>query len=172
MLLAEKKKAENISEYIIYMYQTELLIRNFELDIDKVKAHVINNIPDDKADKVALAGWYKQVIDDMRAENLKTEGHLSYVQAEVNALSDLSLNLLAEDEEYQQVFNAARSSIRSLIMASEGKVTSPIQACLNGVFGFLLARMNNNPIEDEQHQWADHFGNVLSYLSYHYKEKS
>ena len=48
MLLADKKKKENISEYIIYMYQTELLIRNFEFDIDKIKVHVFGNIPDRK----------------------------------------------------------------------------------------------------------------------------
>ena len=168
MLLAEKKKAENISEYIIYMYQTELLIRNFELDLEKVKLHVIGNIPDDKVDKKVLTDWYEKVIADMNSEGLQNDGHLSYVQAEVNALSELSLQLLTENEEYQQVFNAARPSIRALIMASEGKVTNPVQACLNGVFGFLLARMNNNPIDDEQQEWAEHFGNVLSYLNYHH----
>lgn len=172
MLLAEKKKSENISEYIIYMYQTELLIRNFELDLEKVKLHVIGNIPDGKTDKAALTEWYKQVIEDMDAEGLQRDGHLSYIQAEVNALSELSLRLLTQNKDYQQVFNEARSSIRALIMASEGKVTNPVQACLNGVFGFLLARMNNNPIDEEQQEWAEHFGNVLSLLSYHYKLKA
>jgi len=168
MLLAEKKKAENISEYIIHMYQTELLIRNFDLDIEKVKLHVIGNIPEGKTDKEALEAWYVEVIDQMKAEGLQANGHLSYVQTEVKTLSDLSLRLLSENEDYRQVFNAARPSIRASIMASEGKVGDPVQACLNGVFGFLLARMNGNPIGDEQQEWAEHFGNVLSYLNYHH----
>ena len=171
MLLAEKKKAENISEYIIYMYQTELLIRNFELDLEKIKLHVIGNIPEGKTDKAALTDWYEQVIADMNSEELQTQGHLSYVQQEVDTLSALSLQLLAENEDYQQIFNAARPSIRALIMASEGQVTNPVQACLNGIFGFLLARMNNNPIDTEQQEWAEHFGNALSYLSHYYKQK-
>ena len=169
MLLAEKKKAENIAEYIIHMYQTELLIRNFELDLEKIKVHVIGNIPEGKTDKTELTDWYEQVIADMTAEELQQEGHLSYVQAEVQALSDLNLRLLTENDDYRQVFNAARSSIRELIVASEGQVTDPVQACLNGIFGLLLARMNGKPVSEEQQSWAEHFGNVLSYLSHFYR---
>ena len=170
MLLADKKKAENISEYIIHMYQTELLLRNFELDLDKVKLHVIGNIPDGKTDKAALTQWYDEIISHMKNEELEKEGHLSYVQKEVQTLSDLSLKLLVENEEYRQVFNAARTAIRNSIMAADGLVTDPVQACLNGVFGLLLARMNGKQVSEEQLTDIEHFVNVLSYLSYHYKQ--
>ena len=170
MLLADKKKEENISEYIIHMYQTELLLRNFELDIEKVKLHVIGNIPEGKTDKNALAIWYDEVIAQMINEGLEKEGHLNSVQDEVQALSDLSLKLLAENEEYRQVFNAARPAIRSSITASDGLLTNPVQACLNGVFGLLLARMNGKEVAEDQLQDIEQFGNVLSYLSYYYKQ--
>lgn len=168
MLLADKKKAENISEYIIHMYQTELLVRTLELDISKVKAHVIDSIPKGITDKVDLEAWYDQVISDMKTEKLEKEGHLSYVQAEVQNLSDLSLKLLGENENYRQVFNAARSSIRESIISSNGLVNDPIQACLNGVFGLLLNRMNGIEVKQEQLDMVEHFGNVLSYLSYYH----
>lgn len=168
MLLADKKKAENISEYIIHMYQTELLIRNLDLNIDKIKVQVLENIPEEKTDKKALEEWYVQVIADMQKEGLETEGHLSYVQEEVKALSDLSLKLLAENENYRAVFNAARPAIRASIMASDGLVSDPVQACLNGVFGLLLARMNGTQVDDDQLNAIEHFGNVLSYLSYYH----
>ena len=77
MLLADKKKKENISEYIIYMYQTELLIRNFEFDIDKIKVHVFGNIPDRKMSpetKEEVFSWHRQVIADMQSEKLEKEG--------------------------------------------------------------------------------------------------
>lgn len=175
MLLADKKKQENISEYIIYMYQTELLIRNFEFDIDKIKVHVFGNIPDNKMSpetKETILTWYSQVIEDMGTEQLHKEGHLSYVQDEVQKLSDLSLKLLTEKEDYQAVFNMARPAIRENILASDGLVTNPIQACLNGVFGLLIARMNGTQISDEIMIQVEQFGNVLSFLSYAYKEHS
>ena len=169
MLLADKKKKENISEYIIYMYQTELLIRNFEFDIDKIKVHVFGNIPDRKMSpetKEEIFTWHRQVIADMQSEKLEKEGHLSYVQEEVQKLSDLSLKLLTENEAYQADFNQARPAIRENIIASKGLISNPIQACLNGVFGLLIARMNGKEIPDEIMLQVEQFGNVLSYLSH------
>lgn len=173
MLLADKKKQENISEYIIHMYQTELLIRNFDFDIEKIKIHVFGNIPDEKMSKEKREGelkWYEEVIGQMKSERLEQEGHLSYVQEEVQKLSDLSMKLLVENEEYQAVFNAARPAIRESIQASEGLVNNPVQACLNGVFGLLLARMNGKQVPDETMEQIEHFGNVLSMLSHSYRE--
>lgn len=171
MLLADKKKQENISEYIIYMYQTEFLIRNFEFDIEKIQEHVLKKIPTellDEQDRVALKNWYISIIDKMLNEKLQQEGHLSEVQAFVLQLSDLSLSLQVENEEYAAVFNAARPYIRASIQTSEGLIKDPIQACLNGVFGFLLSRMNDKQLDEDTQSAVDSFGNVLSLLSYHY----
>ena len=168
MLLSDKKKKENISEYIIYMYQTELLIRNFEFDIEKIKIHVFGNIDDKKMspeDKETNLNWYDSVIKDMQKEDLENEGHLSYVQDEVEKLSDLSINLLGSNTDYQAIFNAARPAIRENLRASEGLISNPIQVCLNGVFGLLLARMNGKEIPEAIQQQLEHFGNILSFLS-------
>ena len=168
MLLAEKKKQQNLSEYIIYMYQTEALIRSFGLDIEQIKARVIDNIPPESLNeegKAALLVWYQGIISEMKSEKLEKEGHLSFVQAEVKRLSDLSLQLQVEDENYRVLFNRARPAIRASIVESEGLINDPIQACLNGVFGLLLARLNGKEIMDETLAQLDHFGNVLSYLS-------
>lgn len=173
MLLADKKKQENISEYIIYMYQTEMLIRNFDFDIEKIKIHVFGNIPDEKMSEETREeafAWYAEVIEQMKTEGLEKEGHLSYVQDEVQKLSDLSMKLLVEDEGYQAIFNAARPAIRENIQASDGLVTNPVQACLNGVFGLLLARINGKQVADETMEQIEHFGNVLSMLSHTYRQ--
>ena len=173
MLLADKKKEQNIAEYIVYMYQTELLIRNFDFDIEKIKIHVFGNIPDEKLSesiKEEALNWYAKVIREMKTEGLDKEGHLSYVQDEVQKLSDLSMKLLVEDSDYQAIFNAARPAIRENIQASEGLISNPIQACLNGVFGLLIARMNGKQIPEDTMAQIEHFGNVLSFLSHQYKE--
>jgi len=173
MLLADKKKQENISEYIIYMYQTEMLIRNFDFDIEKIRIHVFGNIPDEKMSEEKREeelAWYAKVINQMKSEALEKEGHLSDVQDEVQKLSDLSMKLLVENEDYRAVFNAARLAIRENIQSSNGLVSSPIQACLNGVFGLLLARMNGKQIPDETMEQIEHFGNILSMLSHSYRK--
>ena len=171
MLLAEKKRQENISEYIIYMYQTEMLIRNFGFDIGKIRALVVEHISDqnlDKAGKEELLTWYQETIVSMLTEKLEKEGHLHEVQEIVGQLSDLSLSLLTKNKDYQEVFNSARPYIRAAIQFSNGLVNDPIQACLNGVFGLLIARINGMEVDPEQQEAIQHFGNVLSLLSYHY----
>ena len=174
MVLAEKKKQENISEYIVYMYQTELLARNFSFDIGKIRALVVEHIKDENlnaAGKEELLKWYEGIITTMLTEKIETEGHLSEVQKLVKELSDLSLELQVNDKTYFTIFNGARPHIRASIEAAEGQVNDPIQACLNGVFGLLIARMNGTEIYNNQMIAIEHFGNVLSYLSFHYKSK-
>lgn len=169
MLLADKKKQENISQYIIYLYQTELLIRNFEFDIDRIKLEIVDKIPAETLDSEAKTeeiNWYANIISSMKAEGIKKEGHLSAVQEEVQKLSDLNLKLLSENQNYQFVFNAARPAIRQNVIASEGLVSDPIQACLNGVFGLLIARMKDQQVTEETMNQIEHFGNVLSFLSH------
>jgi len=175
MLLADRKKEQNISQYIIYMYQTELLIRNFEFDINEIQAQIVDKIPEETLDKEAKAeeiDWYSSMIDSMKSEGLEKKGHLKNVQEEVQKLSDLNLKLLAEDQEYQMVFHAARPAIRENIIASEGLVSDPVQACLNGVFGLLIARMKDKKVSAETLAQIDQFGNVLSYLSHKFKTKA
>ena len=171
MLLAEKKKQENISEYIIYMYQTELLIRSFELDIDKVESDVIQKIPIETlpiSERGELRNWYQEIIVQMNEENLQNEGHLSSVQDIVKQLSDLSLSLQVESQDYRNIFNSARPYIRASIQASEGLINDPIQACLNGIFGFLIIRMKDQELDEDTQIAVENFGNVLSVLSHHY----
>ena len=172
MLLAEKKKQENIAEYVIYMYQTELLIRNFEFDIEKIKVHVFGNISSEKMtqeEKDEHLNWYASVINEMKKEELIKEGHLSYVQDVVEKLSALSIELLGSNEDYQLLFNNARPAIRENIMASKGLVSNPIQVCLNGVFGLLITRMKGKEVPDDVQEQLTQFGNVLSFLSNQWK---
>ena len=58
MNIADKKKQNNIAEYIIYMYQTEDLIRAFDCDMEQIRAYVLKHIPQAAEDKEALLNWY------------------------------------------------------------------------------------------------------------------
>ena len=141
MLLADKKKKrEYFRVHHLYVPQTELLIRNFEFDIDKIKVHVFGNIPDRKMSpetKEEIFSWHRQVIADMQSEKTrKRKGTFPMCKRRFRKLSDLSLKLLTENDDYQAVFNQARPAIRENIIASKGLISNPIQACLNGVFWF------------------------------------
>ena len=42
MIIAQKKKKENIAEYILYMWQVEDLIRAYKFSIDEIEQNVIS----------------------------------------------------------------------------------------------------------------------------------
>ena len=43
MLLAEQIRESNIAEYVLYMWQTEDLLRGFDFDIEKIEQTILND---------------------------------------------------------------------------------------------------------------------------------
>ncbi|MEQ8244206.1 DUF4924 family protein [Fulvivirga sp.] len=172
MNIAEHKKQNNIVEYIIHMYQTEDLIRVFDMDIENISQYVIKHIPEGDASKEELIGWYQAILDQMNKEGIEKSGHLSETQKIVEDLNTLKQQLLSSDEEFEKIYSKASPFIREFISMSEGKINDEIQICINGVYGILLARINGKKVPDEVQPALDQFGNVLSYLSYKYKQQN
>ena len=77
MFIASQKKKENVSEYILYMWQIEDIIRTFQFDIDKIKTNIISRFQLDDEKKKQLTEWYESLIDMMRMEGVKEKGHLT-----------------------------------------------------------------------------------------------
>lgn len=169
MLLANKKRKENISEYLIYIYQTEDLLRAYGFDMADFKKKVIANLPE--ADREEAFTWYKAIAAKMKEEGLETNGHLKETYTIVNDLVHLHENLLKADQQYRQLFSKSAMHIRNSINASEGKIDNPVQAALNGIYGYLLLKLTHKPIDPEILPAVHSFGDLLSYLSYRWHEK-
>ena len=43
--IAERKKSQNIGEYLVYMYQMEDLIRSYQGNMEEIKQYVISHYP-------------------------------------------------------------------------------------------------------------------------------
>ena len=170
MNIADKKKQNNIAEYIIYMYQTEDLIRAFDCDMEQIRAYVLKHIPQAAEDKEALLNWYQNVLEKMTSQGVIKTGHISDTQAIVTDLEALKDELINQDEEFAAIYDKAKSHIQEM-KAMAGIAMSDVQICLNGVYGLLLAKINGRQVPDEIQPALDQFGNVLSYLSYKYKQQ-
>lgn len=171
MTLAEKKKAENISEYIIHMYQTEDLLRAYNFNIEELSQNIVNHIPEEQTAHEELKQWYQEVAAQMKNEGLEKSGHLSHVKEIVDDLSEMHFELLKSDKNYRQVYDQAKIQINQNIQASQGQINDPVQICINGVYGLLLLRIQNKPVSNDQLSAVQKFGDVLSYLSFKYKRR-
>ncbi|TRX62212.1 DUF4924 family protein [Fulvivirga sp. M361] len=168
---AEKKKQENISEYIIYMYQAEDLIRAYNFDMNLITEHVVKHLPVSDREKKDVMLWYTDLLLKMQAQKIERYGHLEEVQVYVDELEHLKNKLVDEgDEGFMKVWNKSQKLIME--HKSEGGILSDIQVCLNGIYGLLLLRLNGKPVDKDLLNKANHFGDVLSYLSYKHKQHS
>lgn len=171
MTIAERKKQNNIAEYIIHLYQTEDLIRAFECDIEKVREYVIKHIPQDNSSKEEISDWYEEILTKMKKQDILQQGHLNEVNDLVNQLDLLKGQLLEGDEDFKKKYREAKPHIDEMIKLSKGTIESEVQICLNGIYGLLLAKINGREVPEEIQPALDHFGNVLSYLSYKYNQE-
>jgi hypothetical protein len=170
MNIADRKKQTNIAEYIIHMYQTEDLIRAFEFDIDKIKEFVIKNIPEGEESKKDLTVWYKKKLTEIQSQGIEKSGHLTELNQIVVELNELKNKLMSSDSAFEKTYNDAKPFIEKSITLSDGQITDEIQICLNGIYGLLLLRMNGKNVPADLMTGLNHFGNVLSHLSYKYKQ--
>lgn len=169
MIPAEIKKRENIAEYIIHMYQTEDLIVTYDFNLDEILRYVIQHMSKDENELKALLLWYAGIIDNMNKENLPSSGHrLSSTQAYVDKLSAMHTQLINNDAEYSEIFAAARNDLDEQAKLSNGKISDPVQLCINAVYGRLVISLAGKKLPAAHEKMVEAFGKVLAYLTREY----
>ncbi|GGF42095.1 DUF4924 family protein [Echinicola rosea] len=169
--LAEKKKKQNIGEYIVYMYQMEDLLRSYQFDMDEVRQYVVSHYPVSEEEKSATTDWFGELAEKMEDEGIKDAGHLASTQKEVQRLAEIHWDLLKRDKEYFAIYHEAKPHVIESIMSAEGQdIGHEIQICINGVYGLLLCRLTGKKLSSEQENAAKAFGKVLSYLNLAYMD--
>jgi hypothetical protein len=172
MHIADRKKQENISEYLIFMYQTEDLIRVYQFDIEHIERYVIKHFPVSETEKKELKGWYQEILRQMQEEGIQERGHLSFLQKIVDKLTALHHGLIDTDQTYEAIYQKAKVHIDNNKELAQGQITSDVQICLNAIYGLLLLRINGKEVDESLQEGLNAFGDLLSYLSFIYKQKN
>jgi hypothetical protein len=164
--VADKKKEQNIGEYIIYMYQMEDLLRAYQFNIKDVEAYVVSHYPIGAVQQNETLQWFANLAEEMKKEDILIQGHLSQTEHIVDQLASLHWQLLKTDRTYFDIYQNAKPFVIELIM--ESKSAPPrheIQACLNGIYGLLLVRLGGKQVSENLLAATNAFGEVLSYLN-------
>lgn len=151
MYIASRKHKENIAEYLIYMWQIEDIIRANNLDIDKIKANVIDRFQLDDAQRKEMTEWYESLIDMMRRENVEKSGHLQLNKNVIIQLIDLHLALLKDPRfpEYTAEFYRTLPYIVELRAKAGENPEGEIETCFNALYGMLMLRLANKEISPD-----------------------
>lgn len=151
MYIASQKHKENIAEYLLYMWQIEDIIRANGLDIDRIKANVIDKFNLEPAQEKEMVEWYESLIDMMRRENVEKSGHLQLNKNVIIQLTDLHLALLKDPRfpEYTAEFYKTLPYIVELRAKAGENPTGEIETCFNALYGMLMLRLQSKEITPE-----------------------
>lgn len=170
--IAEKKKSQNIAEYLVYMYQMEDLIRSYQGNMEEIKQYVIAHYPVSEKEKGEIATWFEGLLNRMKTEQILEKGHLAELKGLVENLLQLHYKLLKTDKNYFETYDKAKPFILEAILAADGKNPgNEVQICLNGVYGLLLCRLFGKKVDEQQLNAAEAFGDVLSLLNFNYQQR-
>ena len=152
MIIASKKRKENIAEYILYMWQVEDIIRANDLDIEKIKVNVIDKfqgLSDEQRHQ--MVEWYESLIDMMRREGVQKSGHLQINRNILNQLVQLHQALLADPSfpEYTAEFYRTLPYIVELRSKQGDTPLGEIETCFTALYGMLLMRLQQKTLTPE-----------------------
>lgn len=172
MIIAEKKRHENIAEYILYMWQIEEIIRALEFDTTKISNYVQAGykLEPDQVEKVYL--WYLTIAEKMEADGIKTSGHLRDLDDLMEDLEELHHNLLKEPSQtlYSSVYFQTLPSIIQLRDLSGGEKMGEIETCFVGIFGFLTLKTRGEKVSEETTAAIEQFSTFLAMLADRFRD--
>jgi|SRR5690606_3139346 len=170
--IADRKKSQNIGEYLIYMYQMEDLIRSYQGNMDEIRQYVVSHYPVSDAEKAEITTWLETILEKMKSQEILEKGHLGELKDLVDNLASLHWKLLKTDKTYFDTYSKAKPFILDVIVEANGvDPGNEIQICLNGIYGLLLNRLLGGPVEDKRIAAAEAFGEVLGLLNFHYQQQ-
>lgn len=164
--VAEKKRQQNIGEYILYMYQMEDLLRAYEFNMDDIKQYVVSHYPISEKEKEDTWKWFNELATEMEKQKIKEKGHLKSVREITDKLAEFHWSQLKIDRDYFNLYQKAKPYIIQLALESgSSDSVHEIQICFNAVYGLLLARLRGREVPQNILEATDAFGDVLSYLN-------
>jgi hypothetical protein len=164
--IAEKKRQQNIAEYIIYMYQMEDLIRAYNFVLADIEQYVVSHYPVDASEKSDTLDWFGLLAHQMQTEGIEAYGHLTSLRVLVDTLAKLHWSLLKTDSAYFHRYQQAKPYILQLMLEDGATLIShEVQLFFNAVYGRLLARLHGREIPSSVLEATEAFGDILSYLS-------
>ena len=171
MIIAKRKRKENIAEYLLYMWQVEDLIRANRFDMDSIRRTVIAHYAQPASVKEEIAQWYQELIDMMRSEGVMEKGHIQLNKNVIIALTDLHLRLLRSTKEmvYEATYYKTLPFIVQLRAKSGGEELPEIETCFNALYGYLLLKMQHKEVSAETTEAIKQITAFLALLSEKYR---
>lgn len=171
MYIVSQKRKKNIAEYLLYMWQIEDMIRANGLDIDRIKANIIDKTSLTDGQKTQLAEWYESLIDMMRREGVEHSGHLQLNKNVVIQLVQLHDALLKDPRfgEYTKEFYNTLPYIVELRAKAGEQKAGEIETCFNALYGMLMLRLQGKEIGKDTLEAIKQISRFIALLAHYFR---
>ena len=170
MLIASQLKKTNISEYLLYMWQVEDLIRALQFDMDRINNTIISRFQfQDDTERKTVVEWYESLIEMMRMEQVMEKGHLQINKNVIAELDELHALLLRSGQ--VPAYNAKYIHVLPLINQFRRKAEaglSDIELCFNFQYGILMLRLQKSVITPETERTREEISKLMVLLTKNY----
>lgn len=155
------------------MWQVEDLLRANGLSPEKINETLVGQyaLSDDAASE--LLQWYKDLIEMMRNEGVKENGHLQINKNVIINLTDLHLRLLKSPKMpfYSAAYYKALPFIVEFRTKSDGRDKGEIENCFDVLYMLWLMKLQKRNVNEETLKAAGEISKFISMLSLYFKEE-
>ena len=191
MIIAKRKRKENIAEYLLYMWQVEDIIRAFGCSLPVIEKNYISKFDYSDEQKAEEADWFGNLIRMMNSEGKREQGHLDINRIIMDDLVDLHNRLLKSNRypfynaEYYKVLPfiveiRSKNKRAEAKMKEQGSTEAPlldvddneseIETCFNVLYGIMLLRLQKKPITPETDHAVKEITTFIGMLSDYYAQ--
>jgi len=171
MFIAEKKRKENIIEYILYLWYIQDIIRGFNLDIQQIRLHILQKIHYTTDQEKQLEAWYLNWINLLRKEAKVQAGNVSFLQELLMELSYLHQMLLTitKDPVYLKLFEKCKEEIGVLHQKNPNN-KSDVEVVLEALYGKIMLRLSNKEVSEATEKSLEKMSKMMAHLAQEYKK--
>lgn len=178
MLIAQRLQYTNRSEYLLYMWQVEDILRAHHCSIDELRTNYLARFDVSEDQRAALDEWYENFCTMMREEGVTQHGHLQINKNVIAGLAEVH-ELLVDNAKYpyyRQMYYKVLPYIVELRakhsadskQASLG-VVQELELCFELLYGVMLLRLQKKEVSEETLAAAKDVSTFLGQLSDYWK---
>lgn len=174
MFISKELKKQNITAYLLYMWQIEDLIRAYGCDAERLKNEYVPQFAQySEAQRMELAQWYADLVEMMRSEGVLDKGHLQINRNIILLLTDLHNELLQSTKQpfYSAAYYKALPFIVELRSKGNHQDCPELENCIEALYGVLLLRMQQKPISAETEKAVTEISKLMTMLSEYYNQE-
>lgn len=169
MFIAQELRKKSIAEYLLYMWQTEDIIRAYGCSLVVLNREYISRFDYDEERKEELRDWYGNLIRMMNEEGKREYGHLQINEVLLKDVIDLHRKLLQSSK--FPFYNAVYYKVLPFIVELRNKgdkEVDEIETCLDALYGVMLLRLQKKEITAETERAVNEISTFIGLLSDYY----